>query len=182
MNYSSIKNLVTSFLVLMLLTSCEYGETLQAYFVTHQEAPNFISVDIPKSFVNIDKDKLTKDQKEAYESVSKLNMLGYSLEEDNIEGYKIELTKVRALLKDDRYKDLMRGGNNTDGKFIIKYIGTDTEIDELVIFGNANDKGFAIIRILGNNMKPEKIATLANVFQDLNTDKSSVKDFFKFFE
>ncbi len=179
---SSIKNLVMSSLIFILLTSCEYGETLQAYFVKNQETPNFISVDIPTSFVNLDEETLTKDQKEAYNSVSKLNMLGYALKEDNVEEYNAELAKVKAILKDDRYQDLMRGGNNTDGKFVIKYIGTDTEIDELIIFGNANERGFAIVRILGNNMKPEKIATLGSVIQNMDADETAVKDFMKFFQ
>ena len=53
--YTSIKNIVASLLIAIALTGCGYGgETLQGYYVVNQEAPNFISVDIPVSFVNLD--------------------------------------------------------------------------------------------------------------------------------
>lgn len=179
---SSIKGLVKSLLIVIVLTSCDYGETLQAYFVTKQETPNFISIDIPTSFVNIDKVTLTKDQEEAYESIDKLNMLGYTISDDNIEEYNAELEKVNLILKDERYQELLRAGNITDGKVVIKYIGTETEIDELIIFGSATDRGFAIVRILGNNMKPAQIMTLGDVIQDLDSEENNVQDFMKFFQ
>ncbi|AXT19694.1 DUF4252 domain-containing protein [Flavobacteriaceae bacterium AU392] len=179
---SSIKNLVKSLLIVIVLTSCDYGETLQAYFVTKQETPNFISIDIPTSFVNIDKVTLTKDQEEAYESIDKLNMLGYTISDDNIEEYNTELEKVNLILKDERYQELLRAGNTTDGKIVIKYIGTETEIDELIIFGSATDRGFAIVRVLGNNMKPAQIMTLGDVIQDLDSEENNVQDFMKFFQ
>ena len=40
-------------------------------------------------------------------------------------------------------------GNSTDGKLYIKYIGEDSEIDELIVFGFSQTNGFAIIRVLG---------------------------------
>lgn len=179
---TSIKNIVMSIFILAGLTSCEYGETLQKYYVANQETQNFISVDIPASFVNLDDVALTDDQREAYESIDKLNMLAYTLSDDNEEEYKAELAKVQAILKDERYEDLFRGGNSTDGKIIVKYIGTDTTIDELIIFGSANDRGFAIVRVLGNNMEPAKIMQLGSVINQMTTDESNVMDFMNFFK
>jgi Domain of unknown function (DUF4252) len=180
--YTSIKNSVMSLFIVAVLTSCNYGETLQGYYVTNQETPNFISVDIPTSFVNIDKTTLSEEQKDAYESINKLNMLGYTLTNDNVEEYKAELIKVQNILKDKRYEELFRGGNSTDGKIIVKYIGTDTSIDELIVFGTAKDKGFVIVRVLGDNMEPAKIMKLGSVIQNANPDESSVKEFMSFFK
>ena len=129
MNISSIKNIVMSLFIVVALMSCNYGETLQSYFVANQETPNFISIDIPVSFVSVENIELTEDQKEAYESIDKLNMLGYTLKDDNVEEYKLELTKIQALLKNEQYQELFRGGNSTDGKVVIKYIGDDDSID-----------------------------------------------------
>ena len=129
MNISSIKNIVMSLFIVVALTSCNYGETLQSYFVANQETPNFISIDIPVSFVSVENIELTEDQKEAYESIDKLNMLGYTLKDDHVEEYKLELTKIQALLKNEQYQELFRGGNSTDGKVVIKYIGDDDSID-----------------------------------------------------
>jgi hypothetical protein len=182
MNISSIKNIVMSLFIVVALTSCNYGETLQSYFVANQETPNFISIDIPVSFVSVENIELTEDQKEAYESIDKLNMLGYTLKDDNIVEYKLELTKIQALLKNKQYQELFRGGNSTDGKVVIKYIGDDDSIDELIIFGTANDKGFAIIRVLGDNMQPAKIMTLGDVVGKMNSDETGVKDFMKYFQ
>jgi hypothetical protein len=182
MNISSIKNIVMSLFIVVALTSCNYGETLQSYFVANQETPNFISIDIPVSFVSVENIELTEDQKEAYESIDKLNMLGYTLKDDNIVEYKLELTKIQALLKNEQYQELFRGGNSADGKVVIKYIGDDDSIDELIIFGTANDKGFAIIRVLGDNMQPAKIITLGDVVGKMNSDETGVKDFMKYFQ
>jgi hypothetical protein len=182
MNISSIKNIVMSLFIVVALMSCNYGETLQSYFVANQESPNFVSIDIPVSFVSVDNIELTDDQKEAYESIDKLNMLGYTLSGDNAEEYKVELAKVQTLLKDEKYQELFRGGNSTDGKVVVKYIGDDDYIDELIIFGNANDRGFAVIRVLGDNMKPAKIMKLGDVVDKLSSDETAVNDFMNFFD
>jgi len=108
-------------------------------------------------------------------------MLGYRLADDNVEQYKAELIKVQNILKNDKYEELFRGGNSTDGKIVVKYIGTDTSIDELIVFGSLNDKGFAIIRVLGNNMEPVKLMQLRSVIQNANPNESNVKDFMNFF-
>ena len=168
--------------MVVVLTSCNHGETLQGYYVANQETPNFISIDIPTSFVNIDEATLTDEQKEAYNSVDKLNMLGYTLTDDNVEEYKAELAKVQTILKDDRYEDLLRAGNSTDGKIIVKYIGTDTSIDELILFGTMKDKGFAIVRVLGDNMEPAKLMKLGDVIKNANPNENSVAEFMNFFK
>ena len=162
--------------------SCNQGETLQTYYVDKQEAPNFFSVDVPASLVKLEESDLTNEQKEAYNSINKLNMLAYSIGDDPTE-YETELNRVRAILKDEKYEDLARGGNNKDGKFVIKMIGGDDDsIDELIVFGNATDRGFAIIRVLGNNMHPEKIMTLGNVLNKIDSEENAVKDMMQFFQ
>lgn len=162
--------------------SCNQGETLQQYYIAKQDAPSFISIDIPTSLVSVDQATMTDVQKEAYNSVSKLNMLGYRLTEDNEAEYKEELAKVQSILKDDRYEELFRGGNSTDGRIVVKYIGTDSTIDELILFGSANDRGFAIVRVLGDNMEPAKIMKLGNVIKDATSQEGSVAEFMNFFK
>ena len=63
--YQSIKNAVVVLFLIATLSSCNQGETLQGYYVANQETPNFISVDIPVSFVNVDHIDLTDEQREA---------------------------------------------------------------------------------------------------------------------
>ncbi len=164
------------------LFSCDQNPSLQTYFVDNQEKLNFLSVDVPVSMLKIDETKLTDDQREAYRSVQKLNMLAYKKDSINTNDFKAELAKVKIILDDKKYGELMRGGNSQDGKFIVKYLGEDDDIDEFILFGSSNDMGFAVVRILGDDMDPSKLAQLSSVLQQSDFDDSQlnqVMDFFK---
>lgn len=178
---SSIKKSVVLFFLVIAYTSCNQGESLQSYYVRNQEKPNFLTVDIPVSMVEVDKSALNQDQLEAYNSIDKLNMLGYSKTADE-EAYKTELAQVNTILKNPKYEELIRGGNAKDGRFVVKMIGDDALIDELIILGSANERGFAIVRVLGNNMDPVKIMKLSEVINELRADESAVKNFIDFFQ
>lgn len=177
----TIKIIISAFLLVTLSMSCTQKETLQSYFVKHQESPNFMSLDIPLSILDIDQAELNEEQKEAYESINKLNMLGYSLKEGNEKEFNNEIKQVKTILDDKKYEELMRAGNSTDGKIVVKYIGSDSKIDELIVFGTMNNKGFAIVRVLGDDMEPLKILKLGNVAQGINAEESQIKSFVEFF-
>lgn len=177
-----IKRTVILGLVIAAFTSCNPGLSLSTYYVDSELKPGFTTLDIPTSFVGLDEEQLTKEQQQAYKSVEKLNMLAYVLEGGNEADYKLELAKVKTILKDPKYNELMRGGNTTDGKFEIKFIGEEDEIDEIVLFGNANDKGFAVIRILGDDMNPEHIMSLASSLEQSNFSEGDISQFTDFFK
>ena len=86
-------------------------------------------------------------------------------EDTEAEDYKLELEKVKTILKNPKYEELMRGGNSTDGKFVVKFLGEVDNIDELIIFGNANNKGFMIARIIGDDMNAGKLMSLSVCFR-----------------
>ena len=177
----SIKKLMVMLTLVAAFTSCNQGPTLQTYFVDNELKPGFVSADIPASFIDVDQVELTDEQKEAYESVDKLNVLAFTLGEDNKEEYEAELDKVKVILKDPKYQELMRGGNATDGKFMVKFIGDVENIDELIVFGNANDKGFVVARVLGDDMNAGKLMSLQSVLKDMNFEDTNIdglKDFF----
>ena len=163
-----------------MVFGCSQELTLQTYFVQHQEASGFMSVDIPMSFLNPDQIELSDLQQEAIDSIDKLNMIAYSLKDGTNEELNSEVAKVKTILKAEKYNDLMRGGNPTDGKLYIKYIGEDSEIDELIIFGFSLDNGFAIIRVLGDDMELSKIMKLESVIDQFDTENANVEDFMKF--
>jgi len=169
-------------ILIAAFTSCTQNPTLQTYYVDNELRSGFTSLDIPMSFVDIDQTTLTDEQKEAYESVDKLNMLAFVLDENNKDDFDIELTKVRTILKNPKYEELIRGGNSTDGKFIVKYLGEIDEIDELIIFGYANEKGFALVRVLGDEMNANKIMTLASTLENANINDSNMTQFMNFFK
>ena len=87
------KSMVVLFLV-AAFTSCNQGPTLQTYYVDNELKPGFVSGDVPVSILNVENIDLTEDQKEAYESIDKLNILAFQLSSDNMDAYKTELAKV----------------------------------------------------------------------------------------
>ncbi len=177
----TIKYIVFTFFAAVLLVSCNNGVSLQGYFVDNQESSGFITQDIPVSMVKIDKSKFTDAQKEAFNSVKRLNFLGYKSNETNTETYKTELAKVKTILKDKKYKELIEFSDK-GRKVEVKYIGTEETADEVVIFGSAKELGFGIVRVLGDEMNPDKIATLVNAMQNAEFDGAQlegISDFFK---
>jgi hypothetical protein len=179
---TSIKKLIAMLVLVATLTSCNQNQSLQVYFVDHELKPGFTTIDIPTSLLNIEVTNLTDEQKEAYKSIDKLNMLAFVVSEDNKAEYEVELIKVKEILNNPKYQELMRGGNNTDGKFSVKFIGEEDRIDELIIFGNANDRGFAIIRVLGNDMSANKVVKLYSALDTASIDESQITQFVDFFK
>ncbi|WP_296386468.1 DUF4252 domain-containing protein [Winogradskyella sp.] len=178
----SIKKSIVVLLLVTAFTSCNQGPTLQTYYVDNELKPGFASFDVPTSFINVEDVEMTDEQREAYESVDKLNVLTYMIENTEAAEYNLELDKVKTILKNPKYEELMRGGNSTDGKFIVKYLGDVDSIEELIVFGNANNKGFMIARVLGDDMNVAKLMSLQSVLQNAkfeDTNLNGLTDFFK---
>ncbi|MCX7547543.1 DUF4252 domain-containing protein [Xanthomarina sp. F1114] len=177
---SSIKTTLFSLLALIMLVSCNNGESLQTYFVDHQETPDFISADIPTTIVELDETSLTEEQKEAYKSVKRLNFLGFKITDSNQDVYTKELAKVKSILSNKKYIELIEFNDKT-AKVIVKYIGDDDAAEEFIVFTSSKDMGFGIVRVLGSNMRPEKMATLVDAVQKADIDSSQFEDVLGFF-
>lgn len=177
----TIKYILCTLLTTAILVSCSSGASLQSYFVDNQESKNFISQDVPLSMMKIDQTSFTEEQKEAYNSVSKLNFLGYKADENNAEALKAEVEIVKTILSDAKYNDLMEFSDKGN-KIIVKYIGTDDEADEVVIFGSSKELGFGVVRVLGNNMNPDKMVTLVGAVQAAGVDESQLENIMNFFK
>src|SRR5690606_15897532 len=132
----------------------------------HQESKNFMTQDIPISMLKIDESKFNSEQKEAYNSVSRLNFLGFKANETNAETLKVELAKVKTILSNDKYNDLMEFSDRGN-KIVVKYLGDD-EADEVIVFGSSKEMGFGIVRVLGDDMSPNKMVTLVSILQGAN--------------
>ncbi|WP_415189991.1 DUF4252 domain-containing protein [Psychroserpens sp.] len=179
---TSIKSIITMLILVVTLQSCNQDQTLQTYYVDNELAAGFTSLDVPVSMLQIDEESLSEEELEAYESIEKLSLIAFVLDESNKEQMDVEYAKVLTILKDPKYEELMRGGNSTDGKFIIKCIGDGDNVDEFILFGNSNNTGFGVIRVLGDDMNFNKIAKLAAVLQDSDIESSQLKKFSEFFK
>ena len=177
----TIKSIIVTVLAAFFLVGCNNGSTLQQYFVDHQETKNFITQDLPISMLKIDETNLTPKQKEALKSVKRLNFLGYKIDETNTAVYETELSKVEAILTKETYNELA-DFNYQGAKVSMKYIGDDDEADEVVLFGNSKEMGFGVVRILGDDMTPDKIISLAGLMEKNNVDTSQFNDIMNFFK
>ena len=75
---------------------------------------------------------------------------------------------------------MLRLGNLNDGRVKICYVGDDEVIDELIVFGRSNKYGFAVIRVLGDDMEVSKIMELGPIISQLNTEDINVEGFMDF--
>ncbi|RUA12091.1 MAG: DUF4252 domain-containing protein [Flavobacteriia bacterium] len=139
----------------MFLTSCNKEETLQEYYIKNQENDNFISIDIPRSIITL-KDDVPQESKEAFNSIKKLNILAYKETNENKADYKKEKSKLEKILKSKKYDELIRM-KHKGANIRVKYIGDDNGIDEMVVYAVDKKRGFAVARVIGEDMKPEKI-------------------------
>ncbi|PCJ93457.1 MAG: hypothetical protein COA50_14105 [Flavobacteriaceae bacterium] len=161
-----MKNSIKVMLIIAVafVASCSSTQSLQEYYVDSAENPNFISLDVPTSILNLADADLSEGQRAALSSLRKLNVLAFRITSENEAEYKIENAKVKEILKNDYFVELMKL-NSSYGKGVIKYLGDEDAIDEVIIYGNSKEKGFALVRVLGKDMNPAHIVQLIQALQ-----------------
>lgn len=159
---------------LLTLGSCNSEPSLQKYFVENSEKKDFIALDISPNILNVDKAKLSAEQNEALNSFDKMNILAFKADQNNQTEFETERNKVKAILKDSKYQELMKFGSGKEGASV-SYVGSDDNIKEFVIFANRKENGFAVVRVLGEDMNPNNIMTLMSVLQNSKIDMEQLK-------
>nr|WP_199000060.1 DUF4252 domain-containing protein [Flavobacterium sp. ASV13] len=168
-------NVFTSaLLVLLTLVSCNSEPSLQKYFVENSNNKNFIALDVSPSILNLDKARLSAEQNEALKSFDKMNILAFNANNQNQAQFEAERAKVKVILKNPQYQELMKFGSGKDGASI-SYVGSDDNINEFVIFANKKETGFAVVRVLGKNMNPNNIMALMSVLKESKIDMEQLK-------
>ena len=67
-------------------------------------------------------------------------------------------------------------------KFRVNAIGDDETVDEILVLASSSDYGFGLLRVLGDDMNPEKMVALISKLQNADVDDSQlsgIMDFFK---
>jgi hypothetical protein len=172
-----------SLLVLLLvaigMTSCSDKNSLHNYILDHAEITGYSSSTIPMSLLRQENMQLTKKQEEALDAVDRINLLLYRKSPNNSADYTTERNKLKTILKQKKYEELINLGN----KGVIKYVGTDDSIDEIVVFLSDKEMGFAITRIIGDDMTLEKFMELYKMTEQrdipLNFNLGSLSSFMK---
>jgi hypothetical protein len=179
--YSSKLWLAAAFGLLLLFSSCSATQSLQEYYVDNAQNPNFLAVDVPANILKLEETDLGETEMNAMRSVRKLNILAFRLTENNEAEFQVERNTVKAILKNEKYKELMKL-NTKYGKGVIKYLGDEDAIDEVIIYGDNTENGFALIRILGKDMNPVHFAQLMQSLEqdDFDTEGlSQLRGIFK---
>ncbi|SEO39380.1 protein of unknown function [Flavobacterium sp. CF108] len=164
----------TAILALLTFVSCNSEPSLQKYFVENTDKKDFIALDVSSTILNLDNTKLSAEQKEAINSFDKMNILAFKANDKNQVQFEAERNKVKAILKDPKYQELMKVGSGKDGASI-SYVGSDENIKEFIVFANRKENGFAVVRVLGNNMNPNNIMTLMSVLKESKIDMEQLK-------
>lgn len=160
---------------LLFMAGCSSTQTLQEYYVDNTENPNFLAVDVPANILKLDEASLDETQRAALKSLRKLNILVFQKTTENAQEYMEETARVREILKNSDFKELMKL-NTRYAKGVIKYTGDGDAIDEVVIYGDSQDKGFGLIRVLGEDMNPAHFMQLMQAVQKADVDGDGFKE------
>jgi hypothetical protein len=143
--------------------------------VKNTESADFVSIDLAPSIINTGKIKLTSEEKAALQSFDKMNILAFKSDSTQLEKYNKEISEVKSILKDDSYQQLMKAGSGSDGAAIY-FVGNDDEhIEEFVVLAGKKENGFAVVRVLGNDMNPTHIMNMLTLLQKSNVDLEQLK-------
>ena len=160
--------------VCSLFVSCNSEPTLQKFFVENQEKKDFIALDISPTILNIDKASLTGEQKKALESFNKMNVIAFKANDKNKAEYETEKAKLNTILKDEKYKELIKVGSGSQGASV-SFVGTEDNIEEFIFYANKKENGFAVVRVLGDKMNPNDVMNMMSVLQKANIDLEQLK-------
>lgn len=161
-------------LVSLVLSGCNSEPTLQKYFVENSGKKDFIQVDLSSSLINKDKMKLTPEQKTALASFDKMNIIAFKADAANEAQYDAESQKVTQILKNKDYQQLMKVGSGKDAA-TVSFVGDEDHINEFVLFAKKKENGFAVVRILGNDMNPNNIMNMISLLKSSNMNLDALK-------
>ncbi len=178
-----VRYIVGITLVALSMLSCSNEKSLQQYLVDKQEDDKFLKVDLATSLLQSDAANFTAEQQEILNTIKKVNVVAYPIKNNDTVDYESEKDELATIINQEQYKTLMKMGSNSRGA-TLKYTGDEDAIDELIIFASDSDRGFAVFRVLGDDMRPDQmIKLMRSVDQgDLNLSSlSGVGEIFKEF-
>lgn len=163
-----------------LIFSCNNDKSMQQFIVNQQEKSDIISVDIPISMLALNEELQDAEAIEALESVKKATILAYQIKDSDNTRYLADKEQLKQILKQNKYAELLRYGKGTEGAKVYM-VGEENSIDELIIFANNDSLGWLVLRLLGDDMQPEKIIQLMQKIdlKDSDIDLSQFVDLLK---
>ncbi len=167
------KYIIPIVLAVLTLLSCSNDKSLQKYLVDKQDDDKFLKVDVATSLLQSEDSSFTQEQKDILETVKKVNVVAYKISKDNMAEYESEKKKLAEIINQEKYKTLMKFGSNKQGA-TLKYLGEEDASD--------NEKGFAVFRLLGKDMRPDQMIKLMNSIDNGDIDVSKLSGIGELFE
>lgn len=170
-----IKYVIGIGLAALTLFSCSNQESLQRYLVDRQDDDAFLKIDVAASLLQTDSNSLTQEEKDILATVKKINVVAFPIKGDNTEAqYNAKKQELKDIINQEQYKTLMKFGSNKQGA-ILKYLGEEDSIDEIIVFASDDEKGFALFRLLGDDMQPAQMIKLMNSIEKGDLDISKLQ-------
>lgn len=176
-----MRSILALVLIALTFSSCKKEDSIQTFFVEHQERPDYSVVDVSSSLLDLEKTNLNAEEQEALDSFDKLHILLYKATDSTQEAYESELKKINKVFKNKAYPELFVFNDNGT-KFKIHTVGENDEVDEILVLASSNRMGFAAIRVLGDNMDATKMATLVSKIQNSNANNDKLKGIMNFLQ
>ncbi len=166
MNLTHISLKLIVLFSIFYLVGCQnfYKPTLQKYFVEKMDDSQFMIIDIPLvSFEDYFENPEIKEL-EVIKTIKKLNILLFLPRESSPSKIQYERNQVDEILKAQDYESLVSIASN-DVNVRLMIDSKDDKISEALIQFHQKDAFFGLIRVLGKNIKAERIIPL---FAELN--------------
>lgn len=177
---SLLKYFMALILGALTLASCS-DKSLQKYLVEKQDNDKFVKMDIAASLLQGRNSSFTQEEKDILNTIKKVNVVAYPIKEDDTVDYEMEKQQLKAILDQERYKELTRIKSN-DWDATLKYTGEEDAIDEVIVFASDDKRGFAVFRLLGENMRPDQMLKLMKSAERGDLDVSKIEGFGKIFK
>lgn len=169
-----------SFLALSLM-SCSNSSSLQRYLVDKQDDNNFVKLDIATSLFEGENANFTEEQQNILKTIKKVNVVAFPNKGNLTPEYLAEQAQLDKILDNEKY--ILLGKVNSNGsRMSMKYLGEENAIDEVIIYASDDARGFAVFRLLGDDMKPGQMLKLMGSIEsgDLNVSAlSGIGELFK---
>ncbi|GHC52727.1 DUF4252 domain-containing protein [Ulvibacter litoralis] len=175
-----VKYIIPLLLAALSFASCSNEKSLQKYLVEKQDNDKFLKVDVATSLLQSETSSLSEEEKEILKTVKKVNVVAYKITDDVAE-YETEKGELAAIMKQEKYKTLIKFGSNSKGA-TLKYLGEEDAIDEVIVFASDDEKGFAVFRLLGKDMRPDKMIKLMKAIDKGDIDVSKFSTIGKIFD
>lgn len=177
---ASAKYFTVFVLAVLALTSCN-DKSLQKYLVEKQDDDKFVKMDLAASLLQGRNSNFSQEEKDILNTIKKVNVVAYPIKDNDTVDYEKERQELKSILDQKEYKELTRFKSN-EWNATLKYTGEEDAIDEVIVFASDDNRGFAVFRVLGENMRPDQMLKLINSAERGDLDVSKFEGFGEIFK